>query len=209
MDNMDLTAAKESGITVTNTPAVPVAELTLGIMFDLLRKISFTDKNIRNEEFAKPINSLLHKKTIGIIGCGGTGTRLADFLKVFECSIIGYDKYLKEHKTIKLVSFDELIKTSDIITMHIPFTPENKHVINKQAFDQMKKTACLINVSHSRLVDEQALIEALKEERIAGASIDCFKSEPYSGELMKFGNVVLTSHICSYAEEAKARQELI
>ena len=211
MDNIDLVTVKELGIAVSNTPdapVIPVAELALGIILDLLRKISFSDRNIRNGEFEKPMGNLLHKKAVGIIGCGKIGTHLAKLLQPFECNVIGYDNLIKEHVTIKLISLNNLVETSDIVTLHIPFTPENKHIINKQIFNKMKKSSFLLNISRGGLVDEQALVEALKEEKIAGAGIDCFENEPYVGELIKFDNVVLTSHIGSYAEEARVKQEI-
>jgi len=211
MDNVDLSAAKELGIAVTNTPdapTMPVAELALGIILDLLRKISFSDKNIRNGGFIKPMGNLLNNKTVGIIGCGRIGTHLAKLLQPFECIIIGCDNILKKHNIIQLTNFDELIAISDIITLHIPFTSENKYIIDGNVFYKMKKSAYLLNISRGGLVDEKALVNALEEGKIAGAGIDCFENEPYNGELIKFNNVVLTSHIGSYAEEARVRQEL-
>lgn len=211
MDSVDLEAAKEFNIKVFNTPDAPtrpVAELTLGLILALLRKIAVSDRSIRQGHWERPMGNLLYKKTIGIIGCGRIGTCLASFLKPFECSIIGFDPFIKEHSSIKLVSKESLIGQSDLITLHIPYNKENKHIINAQSFSQMKEGAFLVNASRGGLVDEKALIQSLKEGRLAGAALDCFENEPYSGELTGFDNVVLTSHIGSYAKEGRIIQEL-
>jgi D-3-phosphoglycerate dehydrogenase len=211
MDNVDLNTAKELGIAVTNTPdapTMPVAELTLGIMLDLLRKISFSDRTIRSGGFEKPAGNLLHGKTVGIIGCGRIGTHLAKLLEPFDCIVLGYDKFIKTAVKIEMTGFDKLIEQSDIISLHIPFSAENKYIINAEVLNKMKNTAYLLNISRGGLVDENALNEALKAGKIAGAGVDCFENEPYKGKLTEFDNVVLTSHIGSYAKEARVKQEL-
>ena len=214
MDSIDLKYAKEISIPITNTPdapTMPVAELTLGIILDLLRKISYADRSVRNGNFEKPMGNLLHGKTVGIIGGGRIGTHLAKLLAPFECEIICHDPYINR-KPLFEMKFENIIeniaKQADILTLHIPYNTENRHIINKDLLSKMKPTAYLLNISRGGLVDEEALIEALKNKAIAGAGLDCYENEPYSGELTKFDNVVLTSHIGSYAQEARLRQEL-
>ncbi len=211
MDGIDLEYAKKINLPITNTPdapTMPVAELTLGVILNLLRKISFADKSIRNGEFEKPMGSLLNKKTIGLIGCGRIATHLAKLLQPFECEIIGFDPYISTHNLISLKSFDEVIKNADIVSLHIPYTPENKYIINIDVLKKMKKNALLLNISRGGLVNENDLIYALENNIINGAGIDCFEQEPYKGELINFNNVLLTSHIGSYASEARLKQEL-
>ena len=154
------------------------------------------------------MGSLLNKKTIGLIGCGRIATHLAKLLQPFECEIIGFDPYISTHNLISLKSFDEVIKNADIVSLHIPYTPENKYIINIDVLKKMKKNALLLNISRGGLVNENDLIYALENNIINGAGIDCFEQEPYKGELINFNNVLLTSHIGSYASEARLKQEL-
>lgn len=211
MDGIDLEYAKQVGIRVMNTPEAPtaaVAELTLGIMLDMLRGISKADRNIRSVHFDKPMGNLLSGKTVGLIGCGRIGSYLAKLLQVIGCQVIGYDSWLSQHPTIKLKSFLEVVKEADILTLHIPYTESNHHLIDKRILDCMKPTAYLINASRGGLVDEEDLYKALREGKIAGAGLDCFEKEPYDGKLRELDNVVLTPHIGSYAAEARCKQEM-
>jgi D-3-phosphoglycerate dehydrogenase len=211
LDNVDCQYAEKNGISVKNTPDAPtlaVAELTIGIMLALLRKISFCDNAIRNNKFEKPMGNLLCGKTVGLIGCGRIGTKMAELLRAFNCNLIGYDSAIKKHSLIEIKPFDEVLKQADIVSLHIPYSNGNAYIINDVALSKMKKTAFLINAARGGLVDESALIRALENKQIAGAGIDCFEKEPYNGELIKFGNVVLTSHIGSYAKESRIKQEI-
>lgn len=211
MDGIDLNYAKQINIPVTNTPdapTMPVAELTLGVILDLLREITFSNNSVKSGGFKKPMGQLLHGKTVGIIGCGRIGSHLAKLLQPFECNIIGHDPFVKQHTMIQLKPFDDVVKQADILTLHIPLTPENKYIINKKTLSNMKQNAFLINISRGGLINENDLIEALTNNQIAGAGIDCYESEPYTGELINFDNVILTSHIGSYAKEARVKQEL-
>lgn len=211
MDGIDLEYAKKINISVTNTPdapTAPVAELTLGIMLDLLRKVTYANNSIRSGKFEKPMGNLLRGKTVGIIGGGRIGSYLSRLLSAFGCEVIGCDPFIKNHDTIELRPFDEVIKESDILTLHIPFTRDNQYLINKSVLLKMKPTAYLLNVSRGGLVNENDLAYALENGLIAGAGIDCFEQEPYKGALVRFDNVVLTSHIGSYAREARLKQEI-
>lgn len=211
MDSIDLEYAKKLNITVTNTPdapTIPVAELTLGIMLDLLRKISYANNSIRSGNFEKPMGNLLYGKTVGVIGCGRIGSYLAKLLHAFNCKVIGYDSFIKKHSLIQLTSFKEVISNADILSLHIPFNKKNKYIINRDVLAHMKSTAYLLNTSRGGLINEKDLIEALKINEIAGVGLDCFEIEPYQGELTSFTNVVLTSHIGSYAKESRLQQEI-
>lgn len=211
MDGIDLEYATKAGIRVINTPDAPtvaVAEMTLGIMLDLLRGISKADRRVRRGGFDKPMGFLMSGKVVGLIGCGRIGTYLASLLKAFGCRIIGYDAALKQHPTIKILSFREVIEQAEIISLHIPYTPDNHHLINKSVLSAMKSTTYLINAARGGLIDEKALYEALVNGRIAGAGLDCYENEPYCGKLSELDNVVLTPHIGSYAREARMKQEM-
>jgi D-3-phosphoglycerate dehydrogenase len=206
LDSVDCKYAEKTGISIKNTPNAPtkaVAELTIGLMLDILRRISATDKNIRNGKFDKFMGSLLFEKTVGVIGYGRIGKQLAYYAEAFGCKIIYNDP-----SNSNSISLDCLLRESDIVTLHCPLISETKNIINAEALSKMKKTAILLNVSRGGLIDENALIRALENKQIAGAGIDCFEKEPYSGELITFDNVVLTSHIGSYAKEARIEQEL-
>ena len=211
MDGINLEYAKQIGIKVMNTPDAPtaaVAELTLGIMLDLLRGISKADRNIRRSHFEKSMGNLLFGKTVGIIGCGRIGSYLAKLLQVTGCHVIGYDPCLRKHPIIKLKPFLEVVEEADILTLHVPYTEGNHYLINKKTLDFMKPTAYLINASRGGLVNEGDLYEAIKGGKIAGVGLDCYEKEPYDGKLRKLDNVVLTPHIGSYAAEARCKQEM-
>lgn len=206
VDGIDLAAAAEFGIKVKNTPDAPtraVAELTIGIMLDVLRRISLTDRNIRNGKFDKFMGNLLFEKVIGIIGYGRIGRQVAHYAESFGCKVIFH-----EPGNQNSTSLDNLLKEADIVTLHCPLNAETKNIINAEALCKMKKTAILLNISRGGLLDENALIQSLENKQIAGAGMDCFEKEPYSGELIKFDNIVLTSHIGSYAKESRIKQEI-
>ncbi len=208
LDNVDLKSADKLGIKVFNTPDAPtdaVAELTLGLMLDCLRFISKADRNIRSGAWVKPMGNLLKDKIVGIIGYGRIGKAVAKLVQSFGAKIIVFD--IAKNSDGKLfVSFDQLLKSSDIITLHIPAI-DKKILIDDNAISNMKQGSFLINTSRGGLVDEDALYNALKTGKLAGAGIDTFNQEPYKGKLVEIENVVLTSHIGSYAKESRIEME--
>ncbi|MDP4109593.1 MAG: phosphoglycerate dehydrogenase [Bacillota bacterium] len=212
LDSVDLDAAKELGISVLNTPDAPteaVAELTTGAVLSLLRKISTADALVKSGNWKQLKGNLLSEKTVGIIGVGRIGTRVAEIMNLFECRLLGYDPFIKEHRLCEMKPLDELLRESDIVTLHVPYTESNHHIIAKRELSLMKKTAQLVNIARGGLVDEEALCEALKTGTIAGAAIDCFEQEPYKGELISMGEkVVLTAHMGSAAAETRKKMEL-
>ncbi|HHW00448.1 MAG TPA: phosphoglycerate dehydrogenase [Clostridiaceae bacterium] len=210
IDSVDMKAAGELGIKVTITPEAPmisVAELTIGLILSIIRKITVLDAGIRKGGWKGPKGNLLWGKTVGIIGCGRIGTYVSRLLKAFGCDVIGYDPYIKEHEICRMVGFEELLEKSDIISLHIPYTDENKNIIGAAQLKQMKPTCLLINAARGGLIDEDALYEALKNGEIAGAALDCFAEEPYSGPLTKLENTVLIPHMGSSATEARIMME--
>lgn len=210
LDSVDLEAAREFGIKVTNTPDAPtasVAELTLGLILCLARRINNLDALIRNGGWKGPQGNLLKDKMVGIVGCGRIGTYVAKLVSAFGCRVIGYDPFINNHDICEMTTFDEVIKSADIITLHIPYSEGNRHMIGEEQLNKMKKSALLINAARGGLIDEVALYKALKAGQIAGAALDCFENEPYKGSLTELDNVVLTAHMGASAFEARTIME--
>jgi D-3-phosphoglycerate dehydrogenase len=211
MDNVDQQAAEAVGIAVRNTPDAPtgaVAELTISLILSLLRQTHLSDASIRAGNWIRPMGNLLTGKTVGIIGCGRIGTYVATLLKAFSCNVIGLDPYLESSDVIEMVNEDQFYADSDIISLHLPFTADVKHIINADSIAKCKTGVFIINASRGGLVCEGDLAEELKSGKIAGAALDCFEQEPYTGPLAQFDNVILTAHIGSYAIEGRILMEM-
>jgi D-3-phosphoglycerate dehydrogenase / 2-oxoglutarate reductase len=211
MDSVDLQAADELGIKVINTPdgpTVSVAELTMGMLLSILRKIHVADQSIRKGDWVRPMGSLLKGKKVGIIGCGRVGSKLASFLQPFECEISGFDIASPSLPNCKMVELDVLLAESDIVSLHVPGSIDGEYLINKNAIQKMKSGVVLINTARGDLIDEQALINGLESGHVSGAALDVFAQEPYQGPLIAFDDVLMTSHIGSYAREGRVMMEL-
>ncbi|MCP4219061.1 MAG: phosphoglycerate dehydrogenase [bacterium] len=214
MDSVDLEYAAQKGIAVKNTPDGPtraVAELTVGLVFDILRNISKADGNIKKGTWKKEIGNLLLDKKIGIYGLGRIGKLTASIFRAMGNPVIAYDiardeEWLKAN-SVEMVEKDVLFKEADIITIHVPKSPEGP-VVGEKELAAMKPEAYLVNVARGGVVDEGALYNILKENKIAGAAIDVFEKEPYAGPLTDLQNVVLTPHLGSYAKEGKLKMEV-
>lgn len=210
MDSVDLQAAQRLGISVTNTPdapTVPVAELTIGMILSLLRSIHISDASIRNGGWERPMGCLLHGKTVGIVGCGRIGSLLARYLQTFDCRVLGSDPACSNHECIEMTDCETLLPKADIVSLHLPYTAQTHHFMNAQRLQQMKPGAYLVNAARGGLVDEDALYTALQNRHLAGAALDSFEGEPYTGPLKELDTVLLTAHIGSYAKEARAMME--
>jgi len=210
MDNVDMAAAKDLNIRVTNTPdgpTIPVAELTLAMILTLLRKIHLSDAGIRRGEWFRPYGNLLYQKTVGIVGCGRIGSYLAKLLQPFECNVLGCDPACKEAECFSLTGIDDLLAQSDLLTMHIPYSEKTHHYFDTKSLSQMKDGAFLINVARGGLVDEQALYDAIVSGKLAGVALDTFEEEPYLGKLRELENVLMCAHIGSYAKEGRIMME--
>ena len=209
LDNVDLEAAKYFNVKVVNTPDAPtlaVAELTVGLILNLLRKINKMDSAIRCGQWQKLMGNLLFDKKIGIIGFGRIGKKVAKLLKLFGCQIAYSDLNIKTVVSgFKYLPKEELLRWADILTIHASSTDK---ILGEKEFRILKKGAWLVNVSRGETVEEAALFKALKNNDIAGAAIDVFEDEPYSGMLKELDNVILTPHIGSYAKEARITMEL-
>jgi D-3-phosphoglycerate dehydrogenase len=213
-DNIDLECAQAKGITVLNTPEVvvqPVAEMTLAMMFDLLRMLTFHTSVLRSGQWNKRAGHLISSRKVGIIGLGRIGRRVSELLRLFNADVMGYDIYpdrswAKEHG-VRIVDLQTLLTESDIISIHVSFSPENPFILGKTEFDKMKKGTIVINTSRGQVIDEAALYQALRSGHLGGAGLDVFRNEPYEGPLCSLENVVLTPHISTLTEESRAEME--
>lgn len=215
MDNVDLEYAKKKGIKVINTPdgpTLPVAELTLGMTMSLLRKVPMAHANMKQGIWKKEIGNLLFGKTVGVIGLGRIGKKVAGMFRALGNPVIGFD-LLPDKKWATSVGliikpFEEVLKSADIITLHVPGNKDKTYLIDKKELAIMKSTTFIINISRGGVVNEEELYNSLKENKLAGAAIDVFSEEPYNGKLIELNNIVFTPHLGSYAEEAKILMEI-
>lgn len=209
MDNVDLKEAERLGIRVYNTPDAPtiaVAELTIALMLDVIRKISLMDNDIRKGNWCKRMGNLLSEKKVGIIGFGRIGKKVADFLTHFNCEVKYFDPFVEDGLFgLEKLPFSDLIAWADIVSLHV--STKDK-IFGEKELSMMKKSAWLVNISRGTVVDEEALYRSLKNNHLAGAAIDVFSQEPYQGSLKELDNVVLTPHIGSYAKEARIKMEI-
>ncbi|WFO75260.1 hydroxyacid dehydrogenase [Desulfurococcaceae archaeon MEX13E-LK6-19] len=218
IDNIDVEAAKAKGIEVVNTPGAPtrsVAELAIGLMIDVLRKIAFSDRKMREGKWPKKeaLGHELYGKTLGVIGMGRIGREVARIayygfnMKILYYDVVRCSKEFEEELKMKYVDLDTLLKESDIVTIHVPLVKETYHLIDENKLKLMKKTAILINTARGAVVDTNALVKALKEGWIAGAGLDVYEEEPLPPDhpLRQLDNVVLTPHIGANTWEAQER----
>ncbi len=213
VDHIGLEVAKKNNIKVCNAAGysdIAVAELVVGLTINLYRKIQLGNSATRQQGTNKGIfGSVLNGKTVGIVGCGRIGKKTAGFFNVFGCKVIGYSpsqdaETLKSH-SIEKVDIDTLLSTADIISLHIPAREDTVNFINKERIGKMKKTAVLINTARGSVIDNDALADALNEERIRGAGIDVFDMEPpipKEYKLLKAKNTLFTPHIAYATEES-------
>lgn len=215
MDSVDLKYAAEKGIIVTNTPDGPtraVAELTLAMTLSLLRKIPQAHADLKNKVWKKQVGNLFLNKVVGVVGLGRIGKLVSQLFRGIGNPVIGYDPYADAawatDNGVELVDFDTLLTKADVVTIHVPGNEDGSAVIGAKEIDLMKTGAFLVNISRGGIVDEDALYNALSANKLTGAAIDVFSSEPYSGPLCDLDNVVLTPHLGSYAEEGKLLMEI-
>lgn len=212
LDSVDLAAAKRYDVAVSNTPEAPaqaVAELTLGLMLATLRQIGLTDRKLRDGEWPRMQGHLLAAQSVGVIGLGHIGRRVARLCQAFEATVIAHDPYLPQApQNVPLMPLEQLLAEADIVTLHIPYSADTHHLLNETAFSRMKPGTIVINAARGGLVDETALYDALNSGHLGGAALDVFEQEPYQGPLLKCDNITLTSHIGSLAKESRQRMEI-
>ncbi len=212
LDTVDIKAASNHNAIVFNTPGAnnqAVADHTFGLILSLARKIVFCDQSLRDNrwEHTKIMGIEIWQKTLGLIGLGAIGRCVALRAKGFQMKVVAYDPFWPEEFAdehgIEKMQIDDLLKVSDIVSLHLPLTEENRGMINEKTLQSMKPTALLINAARGEIVKEKDLYNALKDSVIAGAGLDVFENEPPTNSpLLKLDNVVMTPHIASFTHDA-------
>ncbi|HVX92314.1 MAG TPA: phosphoglycerate dehydrogenase [Xanthobacteraceae bacterium] len=216
LDGIDLLAARHQGIAVSYTPDGPspaVAELAVGLMLDLLRGVGHADRGLRSGQWNRYSGRRLAESTIGIVGCGRIGSRVIGHLlggfpgvrilahdiapSTFACS-----------ERVEWVGFEELLGRAEVISLHVPLTPQTRGMIGAAQIAALRHDAILINTARGGIIDEAALFDALQANRLAGAAIDVFEEEPYAGPLARCENAVLTCHMGSMTRDCRLRMEV-
>jgi D-3-phosphoglycerate dehydrogenase len=219
VDNIDLEAATELGIPVTVTPnanAVSVAELTIGFIFALSKKLIDLHNNLyQKRQFVSNVGLELHGKILGIVGFGSIGKEVAKRALCLGMRVLVYDPYVEESNLRELgvekTELDELLRQSDFVSLHVPLNESTRHLIDREKISLMKRTAYLINTARGGVVDEKALAEALKSGQIAGAALDVFDVEPLPADSPFFDcpNVIMTPHVGAHTYEAILRMNMM
>ena len=219
LDNVDITAATTAGVMVVNAPTsniISAAELTIGHILSLARQIPAAHASLAAGEWqrSKYTGVELYEKRVGIIGLGRIGALIAARLQAFGVDVVAYDPYITEARAQQLgatlLPLDELLSTSDFVTIHMPKTPETTGMIGAAELKNMKSTAFVINVARGGLIDEAALAAALRDGEIAGAGIDVFTSEPPTDDLLTSApNIVVTPHLGASTAEAQDRAGVV
>lgn len=211
IDSVDLDAARERGIVVTNTPganSISVAELALGLILSLIRQIPEGAAAVRKGQFPRLSGTSLEGKTVGIVGLGAIGKQLARHLAGFDACLLAYDPYpdtdfaLKNNVTF--TSMDELLAQSEIVSLHLPLMPQTQGMVDRAFLAKMKKGAYLINTARGELIDEAALLEALQSGHLRGVGMDAFAQEPVDPDnpLLDLPQVIPTPHLGAQTDGA-------
>jgi len=221
-DNMDVAEANKRGVYVTNTPDVlsdTTAELAFALMLGCARRIVDADQYTRDGLFKiwstkKFLGYDIKGKTVGILGAGRIGKAFAKKCSGFDVKIVynnrKRDPEFERDLNAEFASFEDLLKNSDFISVHTPLTKETHHLISDHEFDMMKKNAVIINTSRGPVIDEKALVRALKEKKIYGAGLDVYEKEPFfEEELKEFENVILLPHIGSGSFETRRKMAML
>jgi len=206
-DNVDHDAARAAGIPVRRTEGVlddAVAELTLGFMLDALRHISRHDRDLRQGEWKKRLGGLLRGRTVGIVGFGAIGRRVAELARAFGAQVVFTDVQQVSSPLGEQRALPELLREADIVTLH---ASGSGCLLGAAELALVKPGVILVNTARGGMIDEAALAAALNEGRVGCACLDVFEQEPYRGPLIHAPNTVLTAHIGSYAAEARERME--
>jgi len=215
-DHIAIDACKKNGITVCNASgysSISVAELTVGFIIDLMRNITKLDPTTRIGGTRSAFHGFdIAGKTIGIVGTGDIGLRVAKILSSFDVKLLAYSRSEKEEAHnygVQYTSLDTLLKESDIITLHVPLSGETRGLIDSGKINLMKKSACIVNCARGPVIRSEDLAVALREKRIAGAALDVFDTEPplpSDNPFLSLDNVILTPHIAFATEEAFVRR---
>ena len=219
VDNIDVQAATDHGILVVNAPqstSITVAEHAMGLMLSLSRKIAIADASVKAGKWEKSkfMGMELRNKTLGVIGMGRIGSQVVKRAKAFEMDVIVYDPYITEDVAkelgVEITTLDYLVENADVMTIHVPLTPETKGLISKPELTKMKDHAILLNCARGGIINEADLYEVLKERPELKAGLDVYENEPLENSpLVTLDNVVLTPHIAASTKEAQRDAAII
>lgn len=208
IENIDLKITKSLKIKVEKslvTPEKSVAELVVGFILNFYKNINQHDQNMKRKIWKKEMGNLFFGKKIGIIGYGKIGKYLHKIIKNFGVKIFVYD--IKKLKIAESKSLNYILNNCDIVTIHVNSIKKNK-ILNKKQLQKLKRNSLIINTSRSNIIDNNHLFKLLKANKIKGACLDVYETEPYSGKFTKLKNVLLTPHIGSYAKEIRDKMEI-
>lgn len=218
VDHIDVDAATKAGILVTNTPVIntTVAEFTVGLILSVLKKMTYNDKYLREGNWRDSSTSgiELEGRTLGLVGFGGIGREVVKRFSGWGLNFIAYDPYLKQEMVdqlnVKLVDWDTLFKESDIISLHLPLTTETLSSVSYKEFEMMKPTSVVVNTARGKIIDHKALVNAISENKIWGAGLDVFETEPLpkEDELLKYDNVIVSAHTSGWTKESLTRMSM-
>lgn len=215
MNNVDLEAAEKKGMKVFNTPTVhvdAVAELALTGTLASLRNTARNDRTVRSGDWNKVMGQSLFGKRVGLIGFGKVAKRFSELLQPFTKNICYYDPFIEPGETLPdgpvSCEFEELIRDSDVISLHIPITEENRNIIDGSVLANCKSDVTLVNTSRGGLIEEDDLFRFLNENPEAGAYLDVFDTEPYNGKLRELENVTFSPHIATTTRQTREMMEL-
>lgn len=213
-DSVDIAAAAACGIPVTNIPETvtdATAELAIGLMLAVSRRIGEMNLRLRRESSAslfgmgRYMGNTLRGRTLGIIGCGRIGNRVAEMAKALGMRVIAYSRRGVDERVAEYADLPVLLSTADVISLHCPSTPETRHLLDKAAFAQMKAGTIVINTARGAVIDHDALVEAIRSGKLAGAGLDVFPEEPgIPPALLTMDNVVCTPHIGTNTAQTRA-----
>lgn len=219
VDNIDVNAATDKGILVVNAPqstSITVAEHAMGLILSLSRKIAIADASVKAGKWEKSrfMGMELRNKTLGVIGMGRIGSQVVKRAKAFEMDVIVYDPYITEDTAkelgVRITTLDDLVENADVMTIHVPLTPETKGLISKDELTRMKDHAIVINCARGGIINEEDLYEVLKERPELKAGLDVYENEPLEDSpLATLDNVVLTPHIAASTKEAQRDAAII
>jgi D-3-phosphoglycerate dehydrogenase len=210
LDNVDLEAAKRREIPVYSTPDAPVdavVEMTIGLILATLRHIPQSDRAVRAGDWPRSKGHLLKASTLGILGLGRIGRRVAQVCRGFGTRVIAHDPEVRDPQDAEWTELPGLLAEADILSLHLPHSAATHHLMGRETLSTMKRGSILINTARGGLVDEAALADSLRQGQLAAAGLDVFETEPYSGELLTFPQVVLTPHLASSAIESRDAME--
>lgn len=215
-DHVDMAYCREKGIQVSNCAGystVAVADLVFGLLLDVYRNISVLNSQVRSGGTKDGlVGPELEGKRFGVIGAGAIGTRVMRIAQAFGCEVVAYSRTRKEIEGVTFVELDELLSTCDVISLHVPQTPQTTGLIGAEELAKMKPTSVLVNCARGPIVDSQALADALNEGRLAGAGIDVLEMEPPFPEdhpLLSAKNTIVTPHVAFASNEAMQKRAVI